>query len=334
MTGRLRAGVGFLMQVLSRERELPYYGDSDDARGFLLSAKDTPVDVILDLASRIFDEPAFFTACAGETVAGQVLLPELPPRRGVQPLSDSGAHIYEHGGLAVLNGDACKLIMDFGPLGYPSTAAHGHADSLSLLLALDGRYLLVDSGTYAYHSNPAWRTYFRGTAAHNTVRVDGVNQSVMTGRFLWGERAESKLLLFQETAGTWSIEAEHDGYRRLTDPVIHRRRVDCAKDSINLRVEDVLECRGLHEIEILWHLHESADVVQRGQSALVRFQGREIQFETGNHGFSLDIVCGREAPILGWRSPSFNVRLPAPTLRFSGRVNGASRIVTTITEVF
>ena len=32
---------------------------------------------------------------------------------------------------------------------------------------------LIDPGTYAYHTQERWRNYFRGTSAHNTVRIDG-----------------------------------------------------------------------------------------------------------------------------------------------------------------
>ena len=80
--------------------------------------------------------------------------------------------------------DETKLIMDAGPLGFLSIAAHGHADCLSLLLSVSGKELLVDPGTYCYHTEREWRDYFRGTAAHNTVRVDGIDQSQIAGAFL------------------------------------------------------------------------------------------------------------------------------------------------------
>ena len=115
--------------------------------------------------------------------------------------------------------------MDFGPLGLGSTAAHGHADALSLWLSIDGEYFLIDAGTYAYHSHPEWRTFFRSTAAHNTVCVDGRSQSEMAGRFLWSSKANAHLLRFEDSFGQVTIEGEHDGYMRLPDPVNHRRTV-------------------------------------------------------------------------------------------------------------
>ena len=73
--------------------------------------------------------------------------------------------------------DEIRLVADAGPLGYRAIAAHGHADALSFTLSVGGLEFLVDPGTYAYHTQPEWRAYFRGTAAHNTVRIDGRDQS-------------------------------------------------------------------------------------------------------------------------------------------------------------
>ena len=81
--------------------------------------------------------------------------------------------------------DEVIAVMDAGPLGYLSIAAHGHADCLAFTLAVAGRAILIDPGTYCYHSEPEWRDYFRGTAAHNTVRVDGCDQSEIGGAFMW-----------------------------------------------------------------------------------------------------------------------------------------------------
>src|SRR5690606_1299896 len=87
---------------------------------------------------------------------------------------------FPHGGYYVLGRsfgtpDEVRAVFDAGPLGFLSIAAHGHADCLSMTLSVSGREQLVDPGTYVYHAEPEWRDYFRGTAAHNTVRVDGVD---------------------------------------------------------------------------------------------------------------------------------------------------------------
>src|SRR5690606_32758000 len=70
-----------------------------------------------------------------------------------------------------------RIAIDCAPLGYLSIAAHGHADALAFTLSVAGHELLIDPGTYAYHTQKTWRDYFRGTLAHNTVRIDGEDQS-------------------------------------------------------------------------------------------------------------------------------------------------------------
>ena len=76
--------------------------------------------------------------------------------------------------------DAQYLVFDSGPLGEGN---HGHFDCLSFELAAFGRSLVVDPGRYTYSEAPDpvdgtnWRVHFRGTAAHNTVCVDGRNQT-------------------------------------------------------------------------------------------------------------------------------------------------------------
>ena len=97
----------------------------------------------------------------------------------------NGLTTFSDGAYSVLDGARFKLVMDHGPLGYLSIAAHGHADALSVLLSIDGEPVLVDPGTYLYHSGGAWRDWFRSTRAHNTLTIADADQSVMSGAFNW-----------------------------------------------------------------------------------------------------------------------------------------------------
>src|SRR5262249_33801097 len=78
-----------------------------------------------------------------------------------------------------------RPVVDAGPLGLGPVAAHGHADALSITLSVGGVQILVDPGTFIEHGDSPWRDYFRGTAAHNTIRVDGRDQSEPGGDSLW-----------------------------------------------------------------------------------------------------------------------------------------------------
>ena len=74
---------------------------------------------------------------------------------------------------------------DGGPHGFLSIAAHAHADALSVEVRYGGVDILADPGTYCYHGEPAWRSYFRSTIAHNTVELGGRSQSSDGGPFMW-----------------------------------------------------------------------------------------------------------------------------------------------------
>jgi uncharacterized heparinase superfamily protein len=105
-----------------------------------------------------------------------------PPRQRVAHFEASGYHVIRsHWGEADKPfTDAQHLVFDCGPLGEGN---HGHFDCLSFELAAHGRSLIVDPGRYTYSEavNPDdginWRVRFRGTAAHNTVCVDGRQQT-------------------------------------------------------------------------------------------------------------------------------------------------------------
>ena len=146
-----------------------------------------------------------------------------------------------------------------GPLGYGSIAAHGHADALAFTLSLGGLEFLIDPGTYAYHTKKQWRDYFRGTGAHNTVRVDVQDQSVAGGNFLWLEHARVRCIAWEESAHTDRFAGEHDGYLRLLDPVKHAREMLFDKANRRLVITDRIECKARHTIEQRWHFAE--DVV-------------------------------------------------------------------------
>jgi hypothetical protein len=324
---RLRGMAGFLDAVATAKGDLPWYGDSDDARGFLLSAEENALEVTMQLAALLFNEPRWLRFHHSPTAASKALLPDLVA--SIDPeVPDSYTHrdLFSDAGLACVDSydGSVRLLLDFGPLGFTSIAAHGHADALSLWLAIDQEYFLVDSGTYAYHCHDEWRTFFRGTAAHTTARVDRRNQSEIAGRFLWGAKANARLLRFENNSHKSTIVAEHDGYTRLPDPVMHQRTVDFDRATGNVAVEDGFKCAGRHEVELFFHMHEEASVasIQDGH-AEVEWRGHRIVFSSPDGG-RWEILRASEEPKMGWRSRRFNQKQPIPTLCIRLEIDGSS----------
>ena len=130
---------------------------------------------------------------------------------------------YREGGVTILRSADRKLLIgiDHGALGFGSICAHGHADALSFQVFYEGKPLLIDPGTYIYHCDLQSRNAFRETKNHNTVCVDGRNQSEMLGPFLWGSKASAALLSYEEKDGGARLVMTQDGYK----PLIHTRTI-------------------------------------------------------------------------------------------------------------
>lgn len=109
-----------------------------------------------------------------------------------------------------------ECIVDIGHIGPDYIPGHAHADTLNFVLHVRGKPFLVDTGISTYQKD-AVRDQERGSAAHNTVVVNGENSSDVWGGFRVGRRARVKVL--ENTDAT--VAAEHDGYIRFG--VVHQR---------------------------------------------------------------------------------------------------------------
>lgn len=163
----------------------------------------------------------------------------------------------QESGVVVLRAGETSVTFDVGPLGYGALAAHGHADALHVTLAHAGVLLVGDPGTGSYFGNSAVRDAFRSTGYHATVVVDGLDQAVAAGPFLWARAPEVETSLVDVQGGTAS--ASHTGYQRLDDPVSHERTVSLLGEGLVL-VRDVLTASGAHHYSQRWPLPPGAVV--------------------------------------------------------------------------
>ena len=116
-------------------------------------------------------------------------------------------------------------MIDCGPQGV-GRCGHGHADALSLRLTMNEKRWLVDSGSGVYiSSDPGDRNSFRGTAAHNAIRVDGVDQAIPEEPFSWTRIPASQVERWVAGHTFTYFAGSHDGYARLADAVTHHRSV-------------------------------------------------------------------------------------------------------------
>ena len=132
---------------------------------------------------------------------------------------------------------------DGGPHGYLSIAAHAHADALSVEVRYAGVDILADPGTYCYHGEREWRSYFRSTIAHNTVELGGRNQSSEGGPFMWVRHARAREIEVLDDGDIARWTAEHDGYASLEPPARHRRSVLLDRASRSIDIIDEIDGR-------------------------------------------------------------------------------------------
>ncbi|UGQ47652.1 heparinase II/III family protein [Massilia endophytica] len=336
---RLERMAEFVAALMDAGGNVPMTGDADDAQMVRLSyeADWSPYRSLLASCALLFGR-GDFKRKAGRlddknrwlfTHDGAEQWENLPPAGPEQPVM-----AFPEGGYYLLGKDfggprEVRIVADCAPLGYLSIAAHGHADALSFTLSAGGEELLVDPGTYAYHTQKAWRDYFRSTAAHNTVQVDGMDQSEIAGNFMWLHKANARLLAHDVSGGVQVFEGEHDGYRRLADSVLHRRKICFDSNRNVVVVKDILESSNDHEVVLHWHFAEGCAVEKTPEGLRAAGSRVSMNMKCGL-GEGAELLRCSEAPIGGWISRRFDEKTTITTAAWRGRIRGTAEIVTEI----
>lgn len=212
-----------------------------------------------------------------------------------------------HTGYYVMRDGADMMVIDCGAVGPDYQPGHAHADTLSFELAVNGERVIVDSGVYDYEPG-ARRSYARSTRAHNTIQIDGENQSEVWGVFRVARRAYPlRARLTSDRPGHATFEGAHDGYSRLPGRLIHKRIIDYTAPG-EWTVHDTVEGSGMHTIDSYLHIHPSHKIALMGRSAEVRERMGEL---------ILTIMPPANAEMRiekGWYFQEFGKELPNSTL--------------------
>jgi hypothetical protein len=312
----------------------PRQGDSDEGRVVLLDAPEhNRWPTLLSLAAGLFGPQAWWPPVAAD--AGSVLASALAGApRAIAGRPEARPSRFADAGITILRTDPdsapeiwCRC--DGGPHGFLSIAAHAHADALSVEVRHDGVDILADPGTYCYHGEPEWRTYFRSTIGHNTVEIGGRDQSQQSGPFMWAGQARTTQIECPEPQTAWA--AEHDGYlAALRPPAGHRRTVSLDQEGRGIEITDVIDGAG-HEVRLAFHLGPDVTAELAGDRVALTWPAR-----SGTASARLDLPRelswrlhrGETVPILGWYSPGLGQRTPAVTLVGSGQCTRDSPLMT------
>lgn len=228
---------------------------------------------------------------------------------GVSFLEDSGYVRCDRG--------PWSAVLDVAPVGPDYQPGHAHADTLSFELSMQGRRVLVNSGTSVYELGEE-RLRQRGTAAHNTVVVDGRNSSEVWSSFRLARRARPFDVSVRGTGEAWRIRAAHDGFRRLPGRVTHRRSWSLTNERFT--VEDVLYGTWATAVAY-FHFHPDITLTFDGHGGELLWNGKSrVHFRVEEGAGQLTASTYH---------PAFGLALPSQCLEVS-LTDGKARLVLSI----
>jgi hypothetical protein len=303
------------LMLLGSSGQPPHLGDDDGGR--LFDPQRNRGEHLMDplAAGAILFQREDFKAAAGELREETLWLlgaegvhqwdeleAALPSRESVA-LKDAGIYLLTG------KSSSTQLVMHVGAQETQS-AGHRHSDALSLCLQSHGDSLLIDPGTFEYVGSGVERDLFRGTAMHNTVRVDELDQSESIGSFSWRRMAQSKVERWIQGNSFDLLVASHDGYQQLAEPVTHRRWVVSLKNGAYL-IRDTIEGKGKHRLVIPWHLGQDLQLIEHG---LYRVRGAShglALLSPVTHGWAEEVRKESWSPVYGQKAPMTVLRFCA-----------------------
>lgn len=204
------------------------------------------------------------------------------------------------------------FLIDCGDIGPSYQPGHTHCDFLSYVLMLDRQWLIVDSGVCEYEPG-AMRRYVRSTEAHNTVAVDGEEQSELWGEFRVGRRAERLDARIAQTERQVLFEGTYRGFLQLGGIEHHREaRLQLDQNGLitGLSIADRLQGTGSRACHSYIHLHPALHAAIRGANIDIQLQGR-ILIRIHTTGVDNIHVLDR------WYCPEFGLKLPSKVLQLT-----------------
>jgi hypothetical protein len=325
LNAKLQLLLDHLEQITRPDGTTPLFGDDDGGRFLPLESRPAnDFRSTLATGAAVFERADYKFVSGGacpETLwlLGTVGVEMLDRLQEQEPAHQSQA--FPSGGYYVLRDgwkpDSNYMLFDCGPHGHDN-CGHAHADALSFELSVNGRTLLVDPGTYTYTGSKDSRDWFRSTAAHNTVSVDGESSSVPAGPFSWTRIARTRCSSWISQPRFDFVDASHDGFSRLQSPATHWRSILFLRKDYWV-IQDGVESDGRHRAQFWVHWDSGVPPVQIEENSIECADVLRISAFAGNGGWR------REA---GWVSHRYGMKKEAPVFSFSMESDGSASLTT------
>ncbi|WP_316763849.1 alginate lyase family protein [Streptomyces herbicida] len=309
---RVQAAAGVLSGLTKPDGLLPALGDDDSGLVVGLQSGRDPRDPSPVVAAA--------TAVSAPGPSPEAAGPELAQWCGARG-DGTGVHApktsFPGAGWHLLTAGPYWCLAECGGVGQNGNGGHGHNDTLSFVLCVAGREFVTDPGSGVYTPDPELRNLLRSTRAHATVEVDGAEQNRFDPGLLFTMCDDDRPRIVdhhRDGGGRQVLEAVHDGYRRLGDPVVHRRRFTLDREG--LTVSDTLDCRTRHTVVVSLPLAPGVRAEPRGDRIVLSADDTVVSLgQSAGPGLPFRV---EEMP---W-SPAYGRTVTTQVLRATLRIDG------------
>lgn len=317
---KLRLMVEYVRRYLRPDGFAPLIGDSDGGQFLpIVPRRADDHAFLLGVAAVFFDDPTFKSAGPPEEILWLAGASAIDTFRDMPAPKIPDSLAFPATGAFILRKGDLYLFFNVQDCGLNGRGSHAHNDKLSVEISAFGSPFVVDAGTYAYGFDLAARHRFRSTAAHSTVEIDEAEQNSIEENvpFVIGNESRPVLVKWKSEADADFVSAEHFGYERLADPVVHRRSVTFDKTLEYWIIDDEFQGSGNHRLSFRFHLAQEvrSDIVGDnvsvfdavGNSLRFIFFGPDAKPEIAPSWISRHYGSKAESKSLRW---SVETRLP------------------------
>lgn len=337
VSATVRKALYFAQTLTKPDGQLPWIGDIDDARSICF-ANPTSWDFrsFQAIGAALFKDGTLKAAAQKYHEDAFWILPDACrdsfAKLKTEPAED-GVYHFKESGYTVIHSQSDYALLDHGPIAQgvfedaTPSAAHGHADLLHLELMVGGKSFLVDPGFSNYRGEFDWHCYFRSTAAHNTIEVNGASQAVQGKILQWSHAPRFKVLAQYNKTGVSGVLAEHYGYHRLDALLTHRRGLYQIDRSFFLVIDNLFAQQKTQQaisFALNQHFAPNIEVRLNTEQNRVTADAEGVRLNchyliAAESGITLHYKKGENGPDGGWVSPTYLKRAPAPLVQIAGQ---------------
>lgn len=309
VTNRLVKAVDFVATYTKQSGLSPLFGDNDNGRVCEFTPRDyRQHGYLCSVGQRLFRrryKDAFFTA--EQIYINEGIINGLDKDAFINPEQ----RYFLNNGMAIVRDQNVELYVnnsDFSILRNQIGVAYGthtHPDCLSFELSICGYDFIVDPGTYVYTSDKILRNYFRGTASHSTILVDGLNQTefATTNIFVQTNFTKDHSIKSSKIDGTIRVDGSYvfdDGQKKF----IHYRSFELKKNVVTIK--DKIVCPGTHSVDINYPLDSLVKLSSKQDKIVMTSSNVSavISVNANNNPCPLQIKDAMQSPSYGIKIPS------------------------------